>query len=136
MGRPSFRGVVLRDHGTERLESLPTMGTAPKTQETNTVRDSCVYDPERVVPTLGPPSCQQTKRDNMTDKTGHTAYHTISQAKSASQAPSGHRNTQSDFPSHSKIAKFGGYEAFGGKTLRYLLPPQKPQMQSQGHHAT
>ena len=33
MGRPSFRGVILRDHGTERPEGLPTMGTAPKTQK-------------------------------------------------------------------------------------------------------
>ena len=33
MGRPYFRGVILRDHGTERPEGLPTMGTAPKTQK-------------------------------------------------------------------------------------------------------
>ena len=33
MGRPYSRGVILRDHGTERPEGLPTMGTAPKTQE-------------------------------------------------------------------------------------------------------
>ena len=33
MGRPCSRGVVLRDHGTERPEGLPTMGTAPKTQK-------------------------------------------------------------------------------------------------------
>ena len=33
MGRPCSRGVILRDHGTERPEGLPTMGTAPKTQK-------------------------------------------------------------------------------------------------------
>ena len=33
MGRPCSRGVILRDHGTERPKGLPTMGTAPKTQK-------------------------------------------------------------------------------------------------------
>ena len=37
MGRPSFRGDILRDHGTERPEGLPTMGTAPKTQESTKI---------------------------------------------------------------------------------------------------
>ena len=35
MGRPHFQGVVLGDRSTERLESLPTVGTAPKTQVAN-----------------------------------------------------------------------------------------------------
>ena len=35
MGRPHFQGVVLGDRSTERLKSLPTAGTAPKTQVAN-----------------------------------------------------------------------------------------------------
>ena len=94
MGRPCFRGDILRDHGTERPESLPTMGTAPKTQELIRSKKKAMT-PKGLFRRLAHPHQQATERDSTTDKTKLTPYHTISQAKIAtSQTPTEHRNAQ------------------------------------------
>ena len=85
MGHPSFRGVILRDHGTERPGGLPTMGTAPKTQKLIRCKKKAMT-PKGLFRRLAHPYKQATERDSMTDKTKRTPYHTISQSKERSIA--------------------------------------------------
>ena len=94
MGRPCSRRVVLRDHGTERRKRLPTMGTAPKTQEQVLQKNKIAWTPKECSDT-SPTLLAETKRDSKTDKTDLTPYHTLSHARSASsQTPTEHRNSQ------------------------------------------
>ena len=83
MGRPSFRRVVLRDHGTERRKRLPTMGTAPKTQEQTLRKNKIAWTPKGCVPTLRPPSWQ--KQSGTARQTGQILHHTIQYRKQGAQ---------------------------------------------------
>ena len=68
MGRPSFRRAVLRDHGTERRKRLPTMGTAPKTQEQALMKNKIAWTPKGLFrhfahPLSGNKAGQQDRQD-------------------------------------------------------------------------
>ena len=79
MGRPSFRGVVLRDHGTERRERLPTMGTAPKTQVQALCKNTRIRTPKGLFRHLAHPIVR--KQSGTTGQTGHSSHHTIQYRK-------------------------------------------------------
>ena len=83
MGRPSFRRVVLGDHGTERRKRLPTMGTAPKMQEQKLKKNKISWTPKECVPTLRPPSWQ--KQSGTARQTRQIVHHTIQYRKQGAQ---------------------------------------------------
>ena len=83
MGRPYFRGVILRDHGTERPEGLPTMGTAPKTQKLTRCKKKTMTS-GRVVPTFSSLFSGYHRQGHKTDKVDHI-QHIIQYCKQEAQ---------------------------------------------------
>ena len=93
MGRPSFRGDILRDNGTEKPESFPTMGTAPKTQELTKIKKKALT-PKGVFRHLAHSSRSSTERDTRQTRLAKYIIPYDIANKERSIAPGRHRNSQ------------------------------------------